>query len=259
MTDRLRLIHWNSAEAERRAWFLIASGYEVDWQSFVGPASLRELRDDPPAAVVIDPRLPSQGRDVALSIRQYKTTRRIPLVFTGGDPEKVRRIHELLPDALYTNWEEIPHVLKDAVNRSPQEFLKPASIFAGYARAPLAKKLGIKPGTRLLLVDAPPEILRILGELPQGVILTKETLPAPDITLWFCQSGQELESKIVGMAELGHKGGLWIIWPKKTSAIKSDLSQPDVRKIGLATGLVDFKVCSIDETWTGLRFTRRKP
>ena len=86
---QIRLIHWKAEEAEERAALLRKAGYQVNREPFEGPASLRVMGDDPPAAVVIDlSRLPSQGRDVALVIRHRKTTRALPLVMAGGKEEK---------------------------------------------------------------------------------------------------------------------------------------------------------------------------
>lgn len=101
-TPRIRLVYWNAAEAQERAARLQAAGYEVDFDPLT-PAALRALGQDSPGAVVIDlSRLPSQGRDVGLDLRLYKSTRLIPLVFIEGDPDKTSRIRELLPDASYT-------------------------------------------------------------------------------------------------------------------------------------------------------------
>jgi hypothetical protein len=105
-TPRIRLVYWNAAEAQERAARLQAAGYEVDFDPLT-PAALRALGQDSPGAVVIDlSRLPSQGRDVGLDLRLYKSTRLIPLVFIEGDPDKTSRIRELLPDASYTTWDQ---------------------------------------------------------------------------------------------------------------------------------------------------------
>lgn len=112
---RIRLIHWKAAEAEERVDRLRSAGYEAVYKE-LNAASLREMRDNPPDAVVIDlGRLPSQGRDVALIIRKYKATRQVPLVFVDGDPEKVARIKEILPDAVYTTWSQIRSSLDRAI------------------------------------------------------------------------------------------------------------------------------------------------
>lgn len=119
MRRRVRLIHWNAAEAAKRASRLRAGGYDVAAGPLT-PAALRELRDDPPAATAIDlAPLPSQGRDVALAIRQYKATHRVPLIFVDGDPDKVARTRELLPDATYTTWGRLRSSLKRAMAHPP--------------------------------------------------------------------------------------------------------------------------------------------
>jgi DNA-binding response OmpR family regulator len=122
---RVRLIHWKPAEASERAAILRSGGYQVSYETF-GPASFKEMREDPPDAVVIDlSRIPSHGRDVGLGIRQYKDTRHVPLIFVEGDPAKVERIRELLPDAVYTAWDRILDALKLAgrlSHRCPERF-----------------------------------------------------------------------------------------------------------------------------------------
>jgi hypothetical protein len=254
----VRLIHWNAAEAEERAEWLRAAGYAVDYEA-LDPAGLRRLREDPPSAVVIDlSRIPSHGCDVALGLRKYKDTRHVPLVFVGGDPKKLERVKELLPDAVYTSWSEIGSALECAIAHPPADPLVPSSMMAGYAGAALPKKLGIKAHMTVALVNAPQEFEETLGELPEGVVLRRGAGGQPDLTLWFSTSRADLERDIARMGVYADNGGLWIVWPKKTSGVNSDLSQTVVREVGLASGLVDFKVCALDATWSGLRFTRRK-
>ena len=115
-----------------------------------------------------------------------------------------------------------------------------------------------KPNSKVLLVDAPEGIEKTLGELPDGVRLGKDTKGPVDITLWFIRSEDELMCKIEDMIPFASSGGLWIIWPKKSSGVESDVSQNIVRQAGLNSGMVDFKICSIDKVWSGLRFTQRK-
>ena len=117
--QRIRLIHWDPAEAGQRAQRLQAAGYEVDSETLDG-AGLRRLRDDPPDAVVIDlGRRPSQGRDVGLTLRKYVATRRVPLVFVGGVADKVARVREFLPDAVYTTWDKIHGALALSIRPAP--------------------------------------------------------------------------------------------------------------------------------------------
>ena len=130
---------------------------------------------------------------------------------------------------------------------------------AGYSGTPLPKKLGIKSGTVLALLDAPPGFTRTLGEISAGVTLTAAFDAATTIAIWFVRRRADLAAGIARRAAGLGDAKLWIAWPKKTSALAGDLGQQDVRDLGLAHGLVDFKVCAIDATWSGLLFTRRKP
>lgn len=256
--QRVRLIHWNEAEAKERADRLKSAGYEAVYET-LDSAGLRRLREHPPCAVVIDlGRLPSQGRDVALTIRRYKATRHVPLVFVDGAPEKVARIKELLPDAVYTTWGQIQSALEDGIASPPADPVVSKSVFDVYLGTPLPKKLGIKTNAVVSLVGAPEGFEGTLGELPEGVALRRHASDQADITLWFPESREDLEREAGQMGAFADRGGLWIAWAKKSSGVASDLSQTVVRKVGLAAGLVDFKICSIDATWSGLRFTRRK-
>jgi hypothetical protein len=260
----IRLIHWKETETAQRAAQLRKAGYEVDAQELTA-AGLRRLRDDPPDAVVIDlSRRPSQGRDVGLTVRKYVATRHVPLVFVDGAPSKIDRIRDFLPDAVYCQWDEIEGALQEAIAHPPADPVVPGSLFDVYAGTPLPKKLGIKAGSTVVMIDAPVGFEATLGDLPEGVVVRRETQAPSDvtpasgeITLWFVRACADLQDHIGAMGGAARGGGLWIIWPKKASGVTSDLSQPLVRQIGLASGLVDFKVCSVDAIWTGLRFTRR--
>lgn len=255
---RIGLIHWNATEAAARTELLRAAGYAVF--EIAAPRALRSLQT-PLDAVVIDlSRLPMQGRDVGIGIRHRKSTRQLPLVFVDGERDKVARVREQLPDAVYTRWKRIDAALERALTRPPAVTTAPASVLAGYSCTPLPKKLGIKPGSRVALDGAPRGFETVLGELPAGASLQRRsTRNLPDLTLWFVRSRAELRRGIRGKVARGAGGGLWILWPKQTSTLAGDLRETDVREIGLAAGLVDFKVCAVDATWSGLRFSRRKP
>ena len=148
---RIRFVHWNRNEAEERAGQIRALGYDVDATSL--PMPFRRFAEGFDAVVIDLSRLPSQGRDVGVSIRIAKPTRGLPLVFVGGAPEKVARVRETLPDATFTSWEEIGDALRGA--RPVLEPSVPSSALAGYSSTPLPRKLGIKEGTVVALVGAP--------------------------------------------------------------------------------------------------------
>ena len=127
---------------------------------------------------------------------------------------------------------------------------------AGYSGTPLPQKLGIKPGSRLRLVAAPQGFEVALGALPTGVNFVSRG--AADVVVFFTSSRAELKKRFRAVASgLDPAGGVWIAWPKKSSGVATDLDENAVRDIGLAEGLVDNKVCAIDDTWSGLRFVRR--
>ena len=221
---------------------------------------LKKLKEKPPKAVLIDlSQAPSQGRDAGIFIRHYRTTRNTPVIFVGGDPAKVDMIKKHLPDAVYTEWNRIERAIKHAIAHPPKDPVRPASLLAGYSGTPLVTKLGIKPKSRLVLIDAPRSFMMALGKLPDGVAVRKSVVEERDLVIWFVKSKKMLERRIKIIARQVGGGGLWIVWPKMTSRIASDLTQQTVRRAGLSTGLVDYKVCAIDETWSGLKFSVRKP
>ncbi|MCX6145180.1 MAG: hypothetical protein NTZ35_18405 [Ignavibacteriales bacterium] len=255
----VKLILWNSEEAQARALMLTAAGYRIDATIPAGLKSIRLLGENPPDAVVVDlSRLPSQGRDIALLMRQYKRTRSTPLVFVDGDPIKVERIKELLPDAVFARWTNILSSLRKAIDHPPTQPLKPKSVFDGYAGASLPKKLGIKPGTIVVLACAPRGFKTKLDPLPEHVRLTNRPSKARDLTIWFNRSHREFNRMLRPMIAMIGEGKLWIAWPKKGGPQSTDLTQPIVRAAGLSEGLVDYKICSIDDTWSALLFTKRE-
>lgn len=129
---------------------------------------------------------------------------------------------------------------------------------AGYSGTPLPKKLGIKEGSRIALVNAPNDFESELGELPDNVQFIKRPTKSLDIILLFVLSERALERDFPKLAaKLKANGMIWIAWPKKSSGVATDLSEQRVRDIGLNAGLVDVKVCAIDETWSGLKFVYR--
>jgi len=224
-----------------------------------GVSDLRRLADDPPDAFVIDlSRLPSQGRDMGLWLRQRKATRGVPIVFVGGEPAKVARARKLLPDAVFTEWKRIRGDLRRALQAPPEKPVVKETM-AGYSGTPLPKKLGIKADRVVALLGAPAGFERTLGELPEKVRIRRQARGRADIILLFSKSQADLARRFPAAARaLAEGGGLWIVWPKKTSGIASDLTQTEVRAFGLARRFVDYKICAVDATWSGLLFARRR-
>lgn len=131
---------------------------------------------------------------------------------------------------------------------------------AGYSGTPLPQKLGIKPGARLALVSAPDGFAdAALQPLPDGVALRARARGPLDLIIFFTKRRAELARRFARLAAaLDPAGALWIAWPKRSSGVDTDLTEDALREVGLPHGLVDNKVCAIDETWSGLRFVIRK-
>ena len=129
---------------------------------------------------------------------------------------------------------------------------------AGYSSTPLAKKLGIKEGWRIALVSAPKDFEHELGKLPDRVEFVKRLASSLDIILFFVLTERALTRDFARLAKkLATNGMIWIAWPKKSSGVTTDLSFDSVQRIGLDAGLVDVKICAMDETWSGLKFVYR--
>jgi hypothetical protein len=129
---------------------------------------------------------------------------------------------------------------------------------AGYSGTRLPTKLGIKPGARVALVRAPSGFERALKPLPEGVELRTQARGAQDVVLFFATRRAELDRRFDSFARaIEPAGGLWIAWPKQSACVATDLREATVRELGLAHGLVDNKVCAVDDTWSALRFVYR--
>jgi CheY-like chemotaxis protein len=259
LKKRVLLIHWNAAEAKERASRLRKAGYAVDCHSDESGGTLGGARANPPDAFVIDlGRLPAQGRALAVWLRQQKNTRRVPIVFIEGDPEKTRLARKAMPDAEYTDWRRIRGSLRRAIERPPADPVVPGTM-DGYSGTPLPKKLGIKSGCVLALLGAPKGFDKTLGKLPGGVRLKRQARGEADVIILFANSLADLNRRFGGAAKSLVEGGrLWIAWPKKASGVATDLTQTAVRRHGLDAGLVDYKIGAIDSTWSGLCFTQRR-
>ena len=130
---------------------------------------------------------------------------------------------------------------------------------AGYSGTPLAKKLGIRAGDTVALVSAPGGFEQELEGLPDGVQLKHRAGGKPDVVVLFTTRARDLDRRFKGLAtSVWPDGSLWVAWPKRSSGVATDLDENRLRDIGLPHGLVDNKVCAVNEVWSGLRFVWRK-
>ena len=256
---RLCLIHWHPGEAAEHAKQLRALGHTIAYDFLPTPEAAKRIRADPPDLFLIClDRLPSHGRQAAGAFREWKATRQVPIVFVGGQLDKIARVKQTLPDAHFTSWAKVGEAIKRAMANPPSLSALPDSRSAGYSGTPLPKKLGIKAGSSIALVSAPKDFAATLGSLPTGAKLHSSPRGKRDLTIWFVRSLKELRAAIPRMVDASRLGGVWIAWPKQASSLAADVSETEVRALGLAAGLVDHKICAIDQTWSGLRFALRK-
>jgi hypothetical protein len=131
------------------------------------------------------------------------------------------------------------------------------TLMAGYSGTPLVKKLGIKSGFNVVFVNAPKGFASGL-DLPADVVPNRTSRQPLDFALLFVKSEKDLREKFLHLASrLKPSGMMWVAWPKKSSGVATDLSFTNVQSIGLAAGLVDVKICAVDDIWSGLKFVFR--
>jgi hypothetical protein len=250
----IRLLHWNAAEASLIKNILLSSGFIVDYDPVFTSALMRKWRNDPPWAFVIDlSRLPAHGREIAIVLRQSAKTRHIPIVFSDGAAEKVKLIRNLLPDATYCSSNELVKILK---NLSPvHNPVQPPSIMNRYASRTAAQKLGITEGGTLTVVDPPRNVTNVIGELPSRVEFVEQD---GAVTLCFVHSADDLRAVMSRVRSLATQSKLWFLWRKKNARDHAGVTEQLVRETGVDLGLVDYKICSVDSTWSAMLFARRK-
>jgi hypothetical protein len=245
---RVLVIHRDPPEATERAARLRALGLDATPYLSLGSRGFRGIQQDPPHVILIDlTRLPSYGKAMGVLIRQHKLLRSIPLVFVEGDPEKAAQVRAILPDAVYTPWAKVSAAIQRAIRQAPQELVPPR-----VPSRPLLAKLGIGENSRVALIHPPDDF-----ELP-GVPIQKQRSGADVVLMFFRKSaalGRELP-ELAGMTGKGRR--LWILWPKKASGVESDLTLVRIREMASAYGLVDYKVCAVDATWSGTTLGKRR-
>ena len=255
--SRILLVAWNENEAREHARRLAGYGHKVKICSTSASADLRRVRASPPELFIVDlNRLPSHGRELAAYFRRQKATRMVPILFAGGDSERVEVARKLLPDAHFAEWRDIRSAIQRA-RRNPSSSPVVPSTMAAYSLSPLPKKLGIRENHAVALFHAPEQFERQLEPRPRGMEIVSEASRA-HVALLFVSSEAELARDLRPLKDaLPTNAALWIAWPKQASGVPTDLRETIVREFGLGAGLVDYKVCSINQTWSGLCFARK--
>ena len=256
---KIKLIHWDQEQCKEKARLLESIGNEVDAESMRDKGTFKRIKEYPPDVFVIDlSRLPSHGREIAIGLRNIRSTRNIPIIFTEGETDKVDKIKLLLPDSVFCRWKTIRSSLKKAASQKQSAKIVPLSMMDRYTNTPLVGKLGIKENYKIALINSPKNFKNKLTGLPSNVEIFADLKSDRDIILWFVQSKKEFDTGLISILKSVKNNMLWIATPKKSSGVVTDINQNIIRRIGLNEGLVDFKICSIDEKWSGLLFKRRK-
>ena len=246
--SRVLVIHRDTAEAVVWASRLGALGFEATAYLSLGAKGFRGIRQNPPHAILIDlTRLPSYGKAMGVLLRQQKALGAIPLVFVEGDPDKAAQVRAVLPDAVLTTWAKVEAAIRRAIRAAPRDATPPRD-----PGTPLLAKLGIGASSGVALLHAPEGF-----ELP-GVHTQKQVGEADVVMIFFRKSaalGRELP-ELAGMMRKGRR--VWVLWPKKASGATSDLSMVRIREMAAGVGLVDYKVCAVDATWSAMTLGKRR-
>jgi CheY-like chemotaxis protein len=256
---RVQLLHWKASEAGAYLELLKAAGHQVNYEPEFTTTLLRSWRESPPDAFVIDlSRLPSHGREIAGLLRQSRATRHVPIVFCEGAEEKVARVRSELPDATYCTRKTLRSLLRRAMQARPEAPVVPREMMQRYAGRSAAQKLGIQEGSRVELIDAPRNWPKILGNLPKSVEFFENYVEKINVILCFVENAASLQhwlSKLRGRAAVTK---LWVLWRKGGSVARGEVAEQMVRERGIDLGLVDYKICSVNEVWSALLFAQKR-
>jgi hypothetical protein len=255
MKKNVRLIHWKADEARPLIDLIESAGYNVHYAGDQKMIRMADLRQIYPVAAVVDlSRMPSYGRYWATDVRSSKF-RHLPILFVDGDAERVARVKAAIPDAEYVSLSELTAALQRA--KPVENPVQPARMMASPRSA--AQKLGIKAGSRVAVFDAPRGYAKVIGSLPDGASFEEEPTEMAPVTLWFVRDADTCLAGLRAMKKIAGKSKLWVLYPKQRKGkAPSGITQAVVREAAIKVGLVDYKVCSVDETWTGLAFAVKK-
>lgn len=250
---RVRVIHWKATEAEPLLEAVRKAGAEPEFVDCRDTPGLgRLIRAHPPDAIVIDlSRLPSHGRAVGHWLRSTKALRDIPLIFANGAEDKIAKVREILPDAVFAENRS----LKKALGAARKAGRPPAAPPVAHRERTTAQKLGIDKVRTVGVIDAPRGYLAALGELPEEVEVVEEPEQPVGTALWFIHDPEEFLTALRRMWTVAGRSRLWIIWRKGS---KNGLTQLSIRETMREAGMVDYKICSVSKEWSGMLFARKK-
>jgi hypothetical protein len=257
MWMRVRVIHWKDEEAAPLVEACRAGGFTVDYDPVNLTSQFRHIKQTMPDVVVIDlSRRASHGREVGRAMRRLKYSRHIPIVYVGGEPEKVEAIRSLLPDVTFATLQRVAAAIKTAVKKRNASPVVPPDFMAQYSGRTTAQKLGIKEKMPVGVYQPPRDYVTVLGEMPADAELIEDPEEAQPITLWFVRDPREYREALSAMRRLAARSKLWVIWHKASAEGK--MTDKIVREWANEVGLVDYKICAVDKRWSGMLFAVKK-
>jgi CheY-like chemotaxis protein len=253
---RVRIVHWKAEEAEPLLNACRKAGFNVEFDDGDLPVVFRAVRDTIPDVLVIDlSRRPSSGRELAIAIRGRKYMRHIPIVFVDGDPVKVEALRGWLPDATFVPLKKVVAGIRTAYKNRTPDPVSPPTVMQRYGSRTNAQKLGVKEGTAVGLFDPPSNYFSVIGELPAGVELVEEPEEIHPVTLWFVTDPRDYQDGLRAKGRMAGKTRLWVVWRKGST---NGLTQDLVRESANEVGLVDYKICALDQHWSAMAFAVRR-
>ena len=204
---RVRVIHWKAAEAGSLIEMVRQVGFRAEFEPDPnGAVVARAIKSSVPDAVVIDlTRLPSQGREMAVWLRNQKITREIPIVFFGGEAGKVDRVKSVIPDAAYATEATLGRLLKKACAGRAANSVVPPSAMERFAGKTAAQKLGVVATSTVAVIDAPRDYALVLGAMPDAVEFFEDPSEVKNVTLWFIRDAEAMRSAVRRMRAIAAK------------------------------------------------------
>lgn len=259
MIHRVRFIHWKTEEAYPLVRLMEQAGFVVEFDELRYPDLMREVKANPPDVIVIDlSRLPSHGRETGLGFRQNKATRGIPLVFLNGIAEKVARIQVELPDATFTHTEQLITVLQQLPPSSASTLVVPKSHMERFAGTSLAGKLGLKPELIVFLSHVPDDVSKLLVAEGGSCVFVRRWSGKVQLAILFLSELRDLTAATALLNGPAVDIPVWLCWQKKSANPDTLITENMLRDAAVSVGWVDYKVCSINSLWSGIKVGRRK-